>query len=168
VQGQFGNYKDVNVQGAINLPISNTLAARVAFNDEYRDSFYHITGPYSGNPGELKETSLRFSLLWQPVDALKVLFKTDYSYIDQGGFPSDPYNDTNSPFDITSNARWLAVDQLVRSVLDINYKLPDGITLRSVTGYQKGRRRADLVRRTQRHLAQHRPTDMGRGTLLFG
>ena len=139
LQGQYGNYNDANVQGAINLPISNTLAARVAFNDEYRDSFYHVTGDYSGHPGELKESNLRFSLLWQPIDALKVLFKTDYNYIDQGGFPADPFNAPNSPFDITSNARWLAVDQFVRSVLDINYKLADGITLRSVTGYQRGR-----------------------------
>jgi iron complex outermembrane recepter protein len=139
LQGQYGNYNDVNVQGAINLPINDTLAARVAFNDEYRDSFYHVTGNYTGHPGELKESNLRFSLLWQPIDALKVLFKTDYNYIDQGGFPADPFNATNNPFKITSNAEWLAVDQFVRSVLDVNYKLADGITLRSVTGYQRGR-----------------------------
>src|ERR1700679_423387 len=54
LQGQYGNYNDVNVQGAINLPINDTLAARVAFNDEYRDSFYHVTGNYTGHPGELK------------------------------------------------------------------------------------------------------------------
>jgi iron complex outermembrane receptor protein len=146
LEAQYGNYNDVDVQGAINLPISDTLAARVAFNTEHRDSFWHVTGPYSGDPGELNEASVRLSLLWQPTDALRVLFKTDYSYIDQGGFPSDPVLDTNSPFNITSNARWYAVDDLVRSVLDVNYKFPDDITLRAVTGFQMGRsgQKADL------------------------
>ena len=36
------------LQGAVNLPISDTLAARVAFNTEYRNSFYNITGPWTG------------------------------------------------------------------------------------------------------------------------
>jgi iron complex outermembrane receptor protein len=139
LQAQYGNYNDGDIQGAINLPISDTLAARVAFNTEHRDSFWHVTGPFSGDPGELNEASARISLLWQPNEALRVLFKTDYSYIDQGGFPSDPVLDTNSPFDVTSNARWYAVDDLVRSVLDIDYKLPDDITLRAVTGFQRGR-----------------------------
>ncbi len=33
-QGQVGNYTDFGLQGAINLPISDTLAARFAFNSE--------------------------------------------------------------------------------------------------------------------------------------
>src|SRR6202161_3526064 len=46
--GQAGNFTDFAVQGAVNLPISDTLAARFAFNGESRDSFYHITGPNGG------------------------------------------------------------------------------------------------------------------------
>ena len=57
-------------KGAVNLPISDTLAARIAFNTEQRDSFYKFTGPggtpYNGNPGDLREYSARFSLLWKP------------------------------------------------------------------------------------------------------
>src|SRR5271170_976456 len=37
-QAQIGNYEDFGLQGAINLPISDTLAARLAFNSETRDS----------------------------------------------------------------------------------------------------------------------------------
>lgn len=37
--GQYGNYNDVAIQGAVNLPINDTLAVRLAFNDERRDSF---------------------------------------------------------------------------------------------------------------------------------
>lgn len=139
IQGQYGNYNDSAAQGAINIPITDTLAARFAFDDEYRDSFYKVTGPYSGDPGRLRSSSERFSLLWKPTTDLKILFKTDWNYIDSGGYPADPYNAPNDPFDITSNARSLAIDQFVRSVLDVSYRLPDDITLRSVSGYQKGR-----------------------------
>src|SRR5512138_3636498 len=44
IQGQVGNYDDVGAQGALNLPVSDTFAARLAFNAERRDSFYDITG----------------------------------------------------------------------------------------------------------------------------
>jgi iron complex outermembrane recepter protein len=45
LMGHYGNYDDTGAQGAINLPIDDQLAARVAFNTDYRDSFYHVLGP---------------------------------------------------------------------------------------------------------------------------
>jgi iron complex outermembrane recepter protein len=142
MSGQIGNYKDFALQGAVNLPISDTLAARVAFNGESRDSFYNITGPggapYTGNPGNLRIGSIRIGLLWKPDDALSVLFKTDYNYLNLGGYPADPYYANNDLFDIGANSPQLALDRFGRSVLKIDYAMPDGITLRSVSGYQKG------------------------------
>jgi iron complex outermembrane receptor protein len=142
VQIQGGNYTDFGVQGAVNLPISDTLAARVAFNSERRDSFYTITGPggapYTGNPGNLRIGSARIGLLWKPDDSLTVLFKTDFNYLNMGAYPADPYNAPNNPFDIGANAPQLALDRFGRSMLKIDYVMPDGITLRSVSGYQKG------------------------------
>ena len=140
--GQVGNYSDFGLQGAINLPISDTLAARVAFNTETRNSFYTIAGPngtaYTGNPGNLHIGSGRIGLLWKPDDALTVLFKTDYNYLNLGGYPADPYYADNDLFNISANSPQLALDRFGRSVLKVDYVLPDGITLRSVSGYQKG------------------------------
>ncbi len=142
MSGQVGNYTDFALQGAVNLPISDTLAARFAFNAESRDSFYKFTGPnggaYDGNPGKLRIGSGRIGLLWKPDDALTVLFKTDFNYLNLGAYPADPYYDTNNPFSLTANSPQEALDRFVRSVLKIDYVLPDGITLRSVSGYQKG------------------------------
>jgi iron complex outermembrane recepter protein len=142
VQAQGGNFSDFGLQGAVNLPISDTLAARVAFNSETRDSFYDITGPnggaYAGNPGNVHVGSVRLGLLWKPDDQLTVLFKTDYNYLNLGGYPADPYNATNDLFSITADAPQQALDRFGRSVLKADYVLPDGITLRSVSGYQKG------------------------------
>ena len=142
VQGQVGNYSDGGVQGAVNLPISDTFAARFAFDSEYRESFYKIAGPdggaYDGNPGNLRAGAARLSLLWQPDASFSVLLKNDYDYLNMGAYPADPYYANNDLFDIGANSPQQALDRFGRSILKINYVLPDGITLRSVSGYQKG------------------------------
>ena len=142
--GHYGNYDDTGLQGAVNLPISDTLAARVAFNGETRDSFYHITG--LTNDPDLHWGSARLSLLWQPNAKLRVLFKTDYNYLDNGGYfgdalltPTGQLNPTNHLFNFANNYETYATDQFVRTGLHVDYKFDDGITLRSVTGYQRGR-----------------------------
>jgi iron complex outermembrane receptor protein len=142
VQGQGGNYTDFGLQGAINLPISDTLAARFAFNTERRDSFYNVTGPdggpYTGNPGNLRSYSGRLGVLWKPDDSLSVLWKTDFNYLNMGAYPASPYNQPGDLFDIGVNSPQQALDRFGRTMLKVDYVLPDGITLRSVTGYQKG------------------------------
>lgn len=138
---QIGNYDQVKLQGAINVPLTDTLATRIAFNRETRDSFYDITGPYQGSPGEVDSTSVRLSLLWTPTDALRVLFKTDYNSIDLGGYPSDPALSTNDPFTLTSNGPHEAYDEFIRTSVNVSYAFDNGVTLRSITGYQDGRSR---------------------------
>lgn len=164
LQAQVGNYADAGLQGAINLPISKTLTARLAFYGERRDGFYHITGPggakYTGNNGDLREGAVRFSLLWQPTEHLSILSKTDYDNLNMGAYPADPYTDrfktlpgTSTPnpnhrdlFDITANSPQQAHDRFVRSLVKVEYDVDSGIKLRSLTGYQAGntRYRADL------------------------
>ena len=157
VQGQVGNYTDFGLQGASNIPIDDTLAARMAFYGETRDSFYNITTPsgakYAGNPGDAHWGAARISLLWQPTQSLTVLFKTDLDYLDNGAYPADPYTDrfkfipgTSTPnpfytdlFKISANdPNQMAADEFVRSSLKLDYVFDDGITLQSITAYQFG------------------------------
>ena len=139
LQGQLGNYNDAALQGAVNLPISDTLAARVAFNDEYRESFYKVTGAAGGSAGLLKESSARVSFLWTPTPQIDVLFKTDLSYINLGGYVDSPATARTDPFHISSDAHNFAEDKFGRTVLDASYTFANGIKLRSVSGYQDGR-----------------------------
>jgi iron complex outermembrane recepter protein len=145
LQGSVGNYNYFGAQGALNVPLTDTLAARFAFNTDVRDSFYDISGPYTGDDG-IRTGSGRFSLLWEPSAPLSVSFKTDVNYLDLSGYPADPVLATNDPFEITANAEMLALDRFARSVLEVNYELESGTTVRSVTGYQAGSTmyRADL------------------------
>jgi iron complex outermembrane receptor protein len=137
-QGQVGNYSEYGVQGALNIPLGETVAARVAFNTENHSSFWNISGPYTGSDARVRMDSARLSLLWKPDPALSVLFKTDYSHLDWGALPADPVNSTNDIFNITANAELKAVDWLARSVLNIDYRFANGMEFRSISGYQNG------------------------------
>jgi len=141
IQGQYGNYSDVGLQGAANLPISSTLAARIAIYGEKRDGFYHMTGPggarYYGHNGDLGEMAARFSLLWKPTSNLSILWKTDAADLDLGGYPAAPYTQKDL-FHLTANSPQRAHDKLVRSSLKADYTFANGIKFRSVTGIASG------------------------------
>ena len=145
--GHYGNYNDVGAQGGVNLPISDTLAARVAFNTDYHDTFYKISGPITGNQNPVWGSG-RISLLWKPTAALTVLWKTDYDYLDNGGYFGDalvlpngqPNTETHNLYSFGNDFHTYALDQFVRNTLKIDYVDPNsGITFQSITSGQTGR-----------------------------
>jgi iron complex outermembrane receptor protein len=107
LQGQFGNYDDGQLQGAVNIPLTDTLALRVSGFGEARGSFYTITDSdpldncpnhkYANckpgyNPGDLRVGAGRVSLLWKPTSALTVSVKYDALYQDYGAAPGVPFS----------------------------------------------------------------------------
>jgi iron complex outermembrane receptor protein len=138
LQAQYGNYNDIGVQGAVNIPISDTLALRVAEDTEYRDSFYTITGNHIGDPGKLAENNARVSLLWQPTSHFTLTLKADSVDVSNGGYPADRINSTENLFHIGNNAYNEARDVSGRVVLNMAYTFDNGMVLRSISGYQKG------------------------------
>ncbi len=94
VEGRMGNYGHNAVSGALNLPMSDTWAARIAWNTEERDSFYkNVAGSYFANGtqsqrntgGSLQNRQVRLSLLWQPNDQFEAIFKVEQNAVDHGG-----------------------------------------------------------------------------------
>lgn len=165
VMSSFGNYDAGMVQGGVNIPVSDTFALRISGFGSARGSFYSITDndpldncphdKYANckpgyNPGDERWGAGRVSALWKPTEALSVLFKVDGDYLDNGAYPADSYLDgfrtypgTNQAnphysdiFHITANAPQGGMDRFTRASLKIDYALPDGITLRSISGYQ--------------------------------
>jgi iron complex outermembrane receptor protein len=145
--GKYGNYNDTGLQGAVNLPINDTLAMRVAFNGEYRNSFYNISGPWTGDPN-VNWGSLRVGLLWKPTSNFTALWKTDVDYLGNGGYFGDalilpngqPNVQTHNLFNFGNNFHTYAADQFVRSTLKLDYVDPNsGITIQSITSAQTGR-----------------------------
>lgn len=165
VSANVGNYSQFGAEGAVNLPVSDTFAARVAGYALRRDGFFNITGPggakYNGNNGDQRHYAGRLSLLWKPSSQLSVLSKTDLVYLDMGAYPASPFQNyyrdlpigsgTPNPnysdlFDISLNSPQEARDKFFRTILRVNYEFAGGMQLRSVSGYAKGntKYRADL------------------------
>jgi iron complex outermembrane recepter protein len=142
----YGNYNDLQFNGAINLPVNDTLALRVAFNDQQRSSFYTNLSPTANGsqPGNLDQTDLRVGLLWQPTQALSVLWKTEYDIDKNDSFADQPIPGTSfydfapkTPFVIdyaTPGVNY--INTYVLSSLQANYQFADGITLKTNTAYQ--------------------------------
>ena len=153
VEGWGGSYGDAGARGAVNLPVSDTLAARIAFNVERRDSFFKNQGGPSlpsgdslSTPGKLDEQDLRLSLLWKPIENLSVLLKVEGDQKDTGGYDYRPIPGTPYAQYAPTDLRTLNFDQpemnnegALRNGLEIKYQLANGMTLRSVTGYQSNR-----------------------------
>lgn len=149
----YGNYNDAGAQGAVNMPVSDTFAMRVALYGERRDGYYNITGPtgarYNAANNKLGIAAGRLSLLWKPSENFSLLSKTDIGYLDFGAYPAAPYwqtfktlpNGTPNPrysdlFNITANTPGSARDKFVRSILRLEYRTDSGVKFRSVTGIQ--------------------------------
>ncbi|HEY2836057.1 MAG TPA: TonB-dependent receptor, partial [Rhizomicrobium sp.] len=84
VRGTLGDYGHAGIQGAVDLPISDTLFARVALNVDdqrgYIANYYFdpVSGVSNHQPsmGSNKLGGI-FSLKWQPDDSFNVLFRAD-------------------------------------------------------------------------------------------
>lgn len=150
---QYGNYNQLKAQGAINLPLGDTLAIRLATSLEKRDSFFTVIGPWTGNPGDLNSRSVRGSLLWEPDTHVRVLIKGDYNRVNYGGFPNSPAYfgtaaaprlNTSDPFTVTSNAPLSGQDEFGRVSANLSYTFDSGLTIRSISGFQKGTTQEEL------------------------
>lgn len=150
IRAGYGNYDDVQVQGAVNFPISETFAARVAFNAESRDSFFEQTGDVRiGNsgvaykqPGNLDQRNLRVSFKWQPIPELTIVAKTALNRNNTDGLahvlsPASPYYDGRAPkYELTYNVNDTVYNEKAfRQSLQMDYEFSNGITLRSLSGY---------------------------------
>ena len=157
----YGNYDQHEASGALNLPITDTLGARVAFDHTDRDSFftaYMDPAATIRNPqpvGAKDFNSARLTLLWKPNDKFDAKIKLDYSDLDNHGyafsvvvgtpnpgsdfFGNGPYaaNISTDPFIVGNNATDnYAKDRMARGSLDMHYTFDNGWVLRSLSGAQ--------------------------------
>lgn len=125
---QLGNYANIETEGAINLPLSNTLAARIAFKTASHDGYLKAQDGPNGTVGNDRQDqdaqAVRAQLLWEPTDKLSVLLSGDYSKMGGAGggetlLPSvtgDPYV-MRARQDLTQN------NEFANGTLTANYDL---------------------------------------------
>lgn len=89
----FGNYEMMQVKGALNIPISDRVAARVAFINNDRNGFSD-NGPLVTDGDDADELGVRAHLLWNFTDDTSLLLTGDY-YLKQGVGPVSADFDEN-------------------------------------------------------------------------
>ena len=138
----YGNYNAYEAEGAVNLPISDTLAVRAAGIYRDRDSYYDDIGPFDNDAGKLEELGARLGAMWEP-GAFRALLKLQWHEQDTGGYVYRPAPGTDfAPFRV-GDIRTLSYDNETAKVeraflasLELRYELASGLTLRSLSCYQ--------------------------------
>jgi iron complex outermembrane receptor protein len=137
-----GNYGEVDTQGAVNLPVNDILAFRAAGEYSSRDSFYTSLGPVHTDAGSLDEKSGRLGMLFKP-GSFQALLKIEYTDRDTGGYAATPEPGTQyapfapaDPFQLSYDSPTENHERGLISGLELREELDNGITLRSLTGYQ--------------------------------
>src|SRR5437764_1347490 len=106
-----GNYSAKSFEGALNVPLSDTLAFRIAGNKRKRDSFYTDHGPLHNEPGKLDENAGRLGVLFKP-GKFQALLKLDYLDKKTGGAAYKPIPGSANDIGVTGG------------IYDLNYNSP--------------------------------------------
>lgn len=164
-EGILGTYTDRRFDGAVNMPVNDELAFRVGFNAEHRGSFYRDIGSQNltpagepiSDPGQVNDLNIRISGLWKPSADFQALLKVELNQSNTDGVAGQPNQNpfpnplvpgqtqyvssyaysTHQPLVLNYETTGLINDsQMDRYGLELRYTLPNGVVLRSQTGYQ--------------------------------
>jgi iron complex outermembrane receptor protein len=151
---EYGSYNHVQGDAAVNLPIGNTLAVRVAGVETSRDSYYTDTGTFANQPDRLNEKDGRASILWKP-GRFSAYFKVEAVDRQTGGFAWAPIAGTaynpivqatgqtifpqNAPYVLSYNAPTSAYERANIYTAELKYEFPGGLVVRSLTGHMNKR-----------------------------
>ncbi|MFT3976864.1 MAG: TonB-dependent receptor [Sphingomonas bacterium] len=81
----YGKYNHFEANGAINLPLTDTLAVRVAGTYEKADGWFRNLLPGKPDLNGIRQYGIRGSLLWKPAPGVSFLLRAETSL-------QDPYN----------------------------------------------------------------------------
>ncbi|MDQ8027872.1 MAG: TonB-dependent receptor plug domain-containing protein, partial [Brevundimonas sp.] len=78
MEGTYGDFSNMRLAGAINLPLSDNAALRVEASSETRDGFYPDANSQE-TLDNLDRQFIRAKLRWEPSDTLSWMFSADYT-----------------------------------------------------------------------------------------
>lgn len=149
IRGLFGDYDRTKFEGAINVPLGDTAAVRLAGMKEDHDGYIKNSYPGAADLRDLDVSYFRVSVLWAPTDNLDATFR--FSTMDQesssdaiwgyqqlGGFTDGVYakghqfapadasdNFDEGPWDIRRELESNADMDSDSATITVNYRIPD-------------------------------------------
>ncbi|MFD0850247.1 TonB-dependent receptor [Sphingosinicella xenopeptidilytica] len=140
----YGNYNRFDASGAINLPMSDVLAARVAFTVSRADGWFKNQTPGQPDMNGVREYGIRGSLLFAPSDSARFVLRASTSLQNPTNYgiyaqPADLHRAGLSKREIESNIGDIRRHARTWSVsLNGTVDVADGLALTSVTSWDKG------------------------------
>lgn len=148
----YGSYDFKFAEGAVNLPVSDNAAVRLAGRFKERDGYITATGDEDDFQG-FETAALRASILWEPTADLSIYAVGNYQRDDNPGtsFKSGtfrPLGGSTDPFTAASlnffggsfseGKTELGLErELANGTLQLDYRLNPVLSLTSITGYRE-------------------------------
>ena len=139
----YGNYNRVDLNGAVNVPLGEKAALRVAGTYSKGDGWFKNVNPGFPDLASTDEWGLRGTLKLEPSDKLKITLRASHSFQNPQnyGIYAQP-EAVNRPglgkFEIASNVRDKRRAVTTSVALTVNYDVSDTLALTSITSYDKG------------------------------
>jgi iron complex outermembrane receptor protein len=144
LSASLGNFNSREIQGMVNVPLAENLAAKVSVSKTDRDGY--IKNITTGNDLDSKDVlAYRAQLRYDPTDKFEINFAYDGLQADNKILVGEPLTDMlgTRPAPIAPKKREVAFDfdphedrDVSGAMLDAEYKLDSGFTLKSITGYR--------------------------------
>jgi iron complex outermembrane receptor protein len=151
----YGEHNEQILQGIVNVPISDTLAARLVVTHNHLDGWVHdpVLGGRAVNPIDID--AVRGKLLFKPNDDLRVVLSADASYTGEFccsqmvRYAPDPHTGVAvanaqfgvvagpSNYQVADGAAPTGFGRVYGGSAQIDYSLPKGFSLTSITGYRR-------------------------------
>lgn len=134
--GSNGWYRTVS---AVNIPMGDIMALRLAGVVESKDGYVDNLGPSASEPGASDLRGLRANMLIQTSDTSSLRFSYENFDLESGNNAVKDRNDPNSdPFEISEDGRSYMDQKGYRGSLEWRWGLTDDIELRTLYSTQSG------------------------------
>ena len=139
----YGNYNRVDVNGAVNVPLGEKAALRVAGTFAKADGWFKNVNPGFPDLASTDEWALRGTLKLEPTEKLKITLRGSHSFQNPQNYgiyaqPEAVNRPGLSQFQIDSNVATKRRAVTTSVALTVNYELADTLALTSITSYDKG------------------------------
>jgi len=144
LSASLGNYNSRELQGMVNVPLAENLAAKFSVSKTDRDGY--IKNIVTGNDLDSKDVlAYRAQLRYDPTDRFEINFAYDGLKADNKILVGEPLTNMlgTAETTIAPKPREVAFDfdpsedrDVSGAMLDAQYELESGFTLKSITGYR--------------------------------
>lgn len=139
----YGNYNRVDINGAVNLPLGDKAALRVAGTFARADGWFKNV--VSGQPdlAETREWALRGTLVVEPSDGVKFTLRASTSYQNPRNYgiyaqPESVNRAGLGPWEIASNETTRRRARTYSAALTAEIDVSDTLSVTSISSYDKG------------------------------